>query len=1403
MLVLTALASLAGLVLSKTLNIGDLLNEFFGNFVAVSGDAHQAKVAQDIFRQQIRYMRSVQIREDIRDANKMMMESVQTTIMMGSIVLGVCFTMAIEGCPPFEAHRVIVSMWVVFTCWAVTWTLIALWLALRFQMKISTSARERLLRRHRFAVPDDLVIGRMGGNNLVTQVANLHNELLVSINRLATATTSDDATDVVDPSVVASTFPKDTEKLSTTVQAGLPSDERDGQMAGALPVDATPMCKDLNAWLHPRGNGLTKHTILDVPFFLVGETLVRSPWLCGKLGPPLQHIRVHGPATLYVAAQCPPRTASADSMVAFSHVGSVSAPSSGADGTSSVSTSGFAGVGKEMKKALRLHDQVPAWPLEEMPQITAGFHECWEGSSGYGEFRRVEGFSIFVSDSDLELPLYKIVLADPGSDGHIDVVLNWRFKVGCEALLVILRRGKIHCKEEDWPLAEFNEEMKQVLPLRYYSGLYFRQGLGSLLLATCCLFLGRLYVVLDVFVAWWFEFVVASIALLPALAIITLLPADFEQTQMALSMNAINESSGNHTQDRVTNTPSCLSVIPHTRRRPKDVHRAEASEAPQSSAEKEAVDDHAVVREPGSDAESHGSSPPTNGGLDYRPQDVPVIELSTASTPEGSLCLSLDRNLAGGRGDAGGDCSGGRGAAGNSRARAGGCLEVRRQSEEKTTASMVEEQLEASGIDAVANDGGRGRFVDGSFWRLQQCSVEMPTLPPPPSSVAETASRLGDTLSVGAVATVAALDASSRLLGGAGRFCSDVVISPAQEVVRAQCGEDVFAPSSSSVLSTPQTLVRFGAEDSRSTRQNVLDVNTVPHMSGGSSLFAFDGSTGTPQELQQSGAEVVQGSSVGLPAALKDHASAKSTKTVSFSTNLSKQLDKELTTSDYSESGEYHSEVGGSTDSHGKLTDFCCRTTMSRTSSQRSRGRCHRACGRARNPAIRRIQRCFDTLRYRASTLSFWTYVLQFTFFSSLVFSIIASLLLHDKTQASLRPPVFGVATEVASPLAWLVWDVAWPTFFQPTAAALDTAGGLLVSSGSVLQTFRHVQATNKFSPLQSLVPIGSPMLLPHTARGLSNIDGVRGLLTFGQTRISAIRVANRGTLTRGTFNRSSLLSAVETAAASIEAPSGSSLDLPPRLQPLATATALELPTASGGSSGLLAVFAVPHGGGIYFCRVAAKALVTQVGDSGNTIDSGSTTASLDVGVGGGSGALEVLMGPLEPVGWASAIRKSRRFASALGTASSDANVGVSQGLGTGAVGPEAAVPTVGGLHACVSGGCCSADGRCADEPVLWVAIVDGPLVAIGLASGGVLGTYQLPTSSDSDDAGVRGSGRDSGGHVVALAGNASHLIVVVGRKQGGVAPHVFSTAFPSLPTEAASLAGSAAASTTDGHTRR
>jgi hypothetical protein len=62
-----------------------------------------------------------------------------------------------------------------------------------------------------------------------------------------------------------------------------------------------------------------------------------------------------------------------------------------------------------LRKALWLAGQVPDWPADELPQAFHGFHEDWGGESGYGEFRRVEGFSMYVDRNDAEICVISLI----------------------------------------------------------------------------------------------------------------------------------------------------------------------------------------------------------------------------------------------------------------------------------------------------------------------------------------------------------------------------------------------------------------------------------------------------------------------------------------------------------------------------------------------------------------------------------------------------------------------------------------------------------------------------------------------------------------------------------------------------------------------------------------------------------------------------------------------------------------------------------------------------------------------------------------------------------------------------------------------------------------------------------
>ena len=62
-----------------------------------------------------------------------------------------------------------------------------------------------------------------------------------------------------------------------------------------------------------------------------------------------------------------------------------------------------------------------------------------------------ERSSFFVIGAeDIEMPLYKLVLADPKHSDFVDVVIRWNFKAGCEALVVVARKGQVHCKDGMW-----------------------------------------------------------------------------------------------------------------------------------------------------------------------------------------------------------------------------------------------------------------------------------------------------------------------------------------------------------------------------------------------------------------------------------------------------------------------------------------------------------------------------------------------------------------------------------------------------------------------------------------------------------------------------------------------------------------------------------------------------------------------------------------------------------------------------------------------------------------------------------------------------------------------------------------------------------------------------------------
>uniref|UniRef100_A0A7S4QJH9 Uncharacterized protein n=1 Tax=Alexandrium monilatum TaxID=311494 RepID=A0A7S4QJH9_9DINO len=503
MLPALAIAMFLGGALSHGRKIVDFTNDILNNVVSIAGDAHQAKVAQDIFRQEIWYERSLQMRDDIRDLNKLMLESVSSTLFLGSIVLGTCFVTVIEGFPPLSSSRMVVAWWLLFAVWSINYNILAIWFALCFQLKISSSARERLLRRYRYRLPDDGVVARMGGQNLVSAAFQLQAMAAEQLGYLLRRAQGGEGEE--DPRAPA----------EGGEEAGPPR-VRAESLDPAEALDCAPLRKGLHAWVHSSGRGRAWPRLIDAPAFLLGETLVRSRWLCRGERPLL--LRVYEEATLYLAAQCPPLRGGA-----------------GAGGGQWQPPRTLLGVRRAMGA------DVPEWPAEELPVATAGFHPAWRGPGGHGAFRRVEGYRVLVDADDIELPLYKLVLATPAG-GHVDVILHWRFQAGCEALLVVLRKGHVHCKEEDWPMAEFNDEVGQITPLQDYSGLYLRRGIVFLVISVSLSVLAQFWV-LGERPMWWLEPALMVSMMLPVLLTIHFMPINIKATQEALSMPVVNRIS--------------------------------------------------------------------------------------------------------------------------------------------------------------------------------------------------------------------------------------------------------------------------------------------------------------------------------------------------------------------------------------------------------------------------------------------------------------------------------------------------------------------------------------------------------------------------------------------------------------------------------------------------------------------------------------------------------------------------------------------------------------------------------------------------------------------------------------------------------------------------------------------
>ena len=281
--------------------------------------------------------------------------------------------------------------------------------------------------------------------------------------------------------------------------------------------------------------------------------------------------------------------------------------------------------------------------------------------------------------------------------------------------------------------------------------------------------------------------------------------------------------------------------------------------------------------------------------------------------------------------------------------------------------------------------------------------------------------------------------------------------------------------------------------------------------------------------------------------------------------------------------------------------------------------------------------------------------------------------------------------------LEWTRWQVEWPPFFRPSAAAMGPGGRELhVAEGSVLRTLECAPA----APV--LCRVTRALVLPEAARGLS-ADGL-GLLVVGDSGFFAVD--------RPGPNQSS--APVATDAWGI----------------LGLASAARQAACS-------ATLVSRHGLGNV---TAAAALPLPRGPVGPAVAVASETGALYVGLAGdaeGPDRLRVVARP------------GRLRA----------------------------------LHV-------SAAGPVADEPVLWASGLGPGVTALGLTTGRELGAFAAPRGWR-EDAGAReasgagaAAGRD-GGAVSALAGNATHLLVIT--TVVGEPPAIFSAPLPTLrPPEAA-----------------
>lgn len=1220
MLALSALAATFGGFLAQSLGSVEFLNSLFGSFVALTGDAHQVKVAQDIFRQEIRYERSLQIREDIRDVSKMMLESVQSHLFIGSIILGVCFAMFVEGHPPEDTLRTLEDLWVVLTSWSATFTLLSLWLALCFQAKVSWCARERLLLKHRSQMPDDRLVGRMGGSNLVNQVANFHEDLL---------------------GVLKDVMPRDQvpqqneEKILNAAQIlQLASQRRhlciEVQASDGQALDIDVMRKGMRAWLSDTGEGYCDATILDLPRFLQGATLVRSRWFCR--GRRNVHLRVTGDVTLYCAAQCPPVGAKHED---------------------------------RLRSAFRLGSEV-SWPVDQLPRMLQGFHEYWRGNSGYGEFKRVNGHSIYVDHCHLELPLYKIVLQSPpdGGDGKVDFVIKFDFKSGCEAMLLILRKAHIHCKEEDWPILEFNEELRHILPLREYAGMYLKYGVVCLVCAAVFTYFCRVWA-LEIRPIPGFEVFLLLLSGGPAILALNCVP---------IQVSTAPPSDVQHGADKMRSSQTG--------------NRASRSTADDLEDE-ETTDCTASRRRFWSDGTADDAR------LSACINKDSVASWERQSEESGERRPSKVTNLEGGpsSGDGGG----------------GGGEAVAAAAAGPTTPRLL--PLPARAIPEPPADvlwPRRPPFVVAVAKEAQEEEGTVATAPPAHGSA--------DDLSVDA--------ATPRLITGT-------------TTARAYWETDPEVPREARAFGReahePQNTDDGRGMDCDSDLEVGCGEAFMCSFTKPPSSFACCG------EPEVARLREVVASACGEP-------QKPTVKRIARRVEVPRQLMREdsMVPSALLQTGM-----------HGMI-DACHTSSMAPSMPETSeeekpkQGWCPlRWPSRPAllqpiddsSSGIWQIQGgSSESMRYTLHKFHLWAVTLRSLFVVSLLMALASPYVWfssHDDAAAAVAlaavtdsQGLHPAASLAALPLAWARWEIAWPPLFQPTAAVL-LSEILWVAGGGVLRAMGRRAAAGE----ELLRVAGPPLLLPTSAVGLGATAAGK-LVVVGDTGVLQVSTADLLWPDPASQHASKLFAELLDGGAS----SGTG-----RLRELPSALA---PAAAG------AVF-----------RRSALAEATDGGAGGGAGgDDGAGTAPAPVVVvAGGDGAIHLVAavgtrddGPLRTLGRLEAIGHPLRNVSALFPCAAD-------------VCAPSFVLWVAGV-------------REAGAPISAGARIRSEILAVNVATGDVLAAFDAPPCP-----GEAADAPCAGGAVVALTGNASHLVAITNME--GRRPALFAAPYPALPWPSASPA--------------